>query len=128
MWVDKRALAGVHGCERRFDAERAQGFPGWSTALARGTIVHRAIQLAPFLTTPAPPLEVVDLAIERIIEEGDDRSPAQWLRGATGAEVAELRADATEVVTKFEETFPPLRARRGAHASSRWCATNCTAA
>lgn len=108
VWVDKRALAGIHGCERRFEAERAEGFPGWSTALARGSVVHRALQLAPFLNHPASPLDVVNLAIERIVEEADDRSPAQWLRSATAGELAELRAAATDVVTKFEETFPPI--------------------
>jgi hypothetical protein len=108
MWLDKRALAGIHGCERRYEADRADGFPGWSAALARGTVVHRALQLAPFLPKARPPLEVVDLAINRIVTEGDDRSPADFLRDASDAELAELRADATDVVTKFEETFPPL--------------------
>jgi hypothetical protein len=110
LWVDKRALAGIHGCERRYEADKAAGFPGWSTALARGTIVHRAIQLAPFLPNPLPPLDVVDLAIERIVTDGDERSPAEWLRTTSKGELAELRAEATDVVTKFEETFPPLRA------------------
>lgn len=108
IWVDKRALAGVHGCERRYEAERAAGFPGWSAALAKGTVVHRALQLAPFLNRPAAPLDVVNIAIERIVDEGDDRSPAQWLQAASAGELADLRGAATDVVTKFEETFPPI--------------------
>jgi hypothetical protein len=108
LWLNKHALAGAHGCERRYRAERSEGFPGWSPARARGTIAHRAIQLAPFLPQPAAPLDVVNTSIERIVEERDDRSPAMWLTAATDGEVAELRADATEIVTKFEESFPPL--------------------
>jgi hypothetical protein len=108
IWIDKRALVGAHGCERRFEAERALGFPGWSTATAKGTVVHRALQLAPFLLTPLPPRQTVDLAIDRIIEDNGDRTPAEWLRSAPPGEMAELRGEATEVVTKFEECFPPL--------------------
>jgi hypothetical protein len=108
LWIDKRALAGIHGCERRFAADREAGFPGWSPATAKGAIAHRAIQLAPFLVSPLPPLDVVDLAINRIIDEDSDRSPAHWLRTAAPGELAELRADTTEIVTKFEECFPPL--------------------
>ena len=108
LWISKRTLAGVHGCERRFEAEEAAGFGGWSPALARGTVAHRAIQLGPFLPAPKPPLDLVRMAIDRIVEDGDDRSPAQWLKNASPAEMADVRAAATEVVTKFEDTFPPL--------------------
>ena len=108
LWIDKRVLNGIHGCERRFTAEEADGFPGWNATLARGTVLHRALQLAPFLSTPLPPIDVVNLAIDRIIEDGDERSPAEWLRGAGAAELAELRADAADVVTKFDEAFPPI--------------------
>jgi hypothetical protein len=108
LWLDKRSLAGIHGCERRFAAEDAAGFPGRSARLARGAVIHRSLQLVPFLSAPQPPLDVVNLAIDRIIEDGDDRSPAAWLRAAAPAELAELRADAADVVTKFEESFPPI--------------------
>ncbi|HZN15724.1 MAG TPA: PD-(D/E)XK nuclease family protein [Acidimicrobiales bacterium] len=111
LWLDKRALAGAHGCELRYHTDRAQGFPGWSPAMARGAIVHRAIQLAPFVSGPSTPLEVVDEAMARIAHDGDDRSPAIWLRTASPGEVAELRAEATEVVTKFDECFPPIVAK-----------------
>lgn len=107
IWIDKRALAGVHGCERRFEAEQAGGFPGWSPALARGVVVHRALQIAAFSPRPLPPLEAVDTAINRMVEDGD-RGVAEFLRVASDSELAELRASASDVVTKFEETFPPL--------------------
>lgn len=108
LWVTKRALNGIHGCERRYIDDEAEGFPGWSPSSARGTVVHRAIQLAPFLSTPRPPMDVVNLAIDRIIEDGGDRTPAEWLRAAPAGDLADLRADATAAVTKFEEAFPPL--------------------
>ena len=107
LWIDKRVLAGVHGCERRFEAERAAGFPGWSAALARGAVAHRAIQIAAFSPKPLPPLEAVDTAINRMIEDGD-RGLAEFLRVTSDAELADLRASASDVVTKFEDCFPPL--------------------
>jgi hypothetical protein len=110
LWLTKHALAGIHGCERRFDHAEARGFPGWSSTNARGSVVHRALQMGPFLPTPLPPMKLVDLAIDRIVEDGGDRTPAEWLRTAEPGELADLRADATEAVTKFEESFPPLQA------------------
>ena len=108
LWIDKRTLVGIHGCERRFEAEELAGFPGWTIATARGTVIHRALQIAPFLASPLPPKDVVDQAVSRIIEDDGDRTPARWLRETSPAELAELKADATEVLTKFEECFPPL--------------------
>jgi hypothetical protein len=107
LWIDKRVLSGVHGCERRFQADEAVGFPGWSPALARGAVSHRAIQIAAFSPKPLPPLEAVDTAINRMIEDGD-RGLAEFLRVTGDAELADLRASASDVVTKFEECFPPL--------------------
>ena len=108
LWLDKNGLHKIHTCERHWAAERAHGFPGWSPATARGVVSHRAIQLGQFLREPLPPADVVDLAIDRIALEGDDYSPAGWLKAAAPADLADLRAGAVEVVTKFEECFPPL--------------------
>jgi hypothetical protein len=109
LWIDKHALDGVHGCERRFLAE--EGFPGWSAANAKGTVAHRAIELTMFMTDPPSPLEAVDAAIARIIEDNGDRTPAEFLRAANATELAELRAEASEVVSKFDECFPALPAK-----------------
>lgn len=109
LHVNKAELARVHQCERLHQAEAAIGFPGWSKNTARGLIAHKAIELGVFMPPPgAPPLALVDAAIDRIVEEGDDRSPRGWLLEAPATELAELRAAANDLVCKFEASFPPL--------------------
>ena len=108
LWVNKHVLDGVHGCERRFLAE--EGFDGWTATNARGTVAHRAIELVMFMPKPPPPLDAVDAAIDRILEDNAERSPADFLRTASPADLAELRAGASDVVAKFEECFPRLPA------------------
>ena len=108
LHVTKAALTSIHQCERRYVGEG--GFPGWNPVTARGTVAHRAIELSVFAKQQAAPLELVDRAIDRILESEDDRGPRSWLIDASAAEVAELRAAANDLVVKFEECFPPLKA------------------
>lgn len=106
LHVSKRALSRIHQCERH---AAEHDFEGWTPALARGTVAHKALELATFLTSPRPPLEVVDLALERLAAEPEGWGPGPWLAEAGPAEVAEVRSAAVELVTKFEECFPPLK-------------------
>ena len=110
LWIDKTALAASTAASASTTPSAHAPFPVGRRRNARGTVAHRAIELGAFLRDPLPPLDLVDLAIDRITQDGDDYSPAEWLRKATAAEHAELRAEAVEVVTKFEECFPPLQA------------------
>lgn len=105
--LNKATLAQVLACESHFMEEAAQPFT-WTVANTRGTIAHRAIELAVFAPAGTPPLDVVDDVIERIAEDGDDRSPRDFLRCATAVELAELRGGASQIVTAFESQFPPL--------------------
>lgn len=107
LQVNKATLAQVLACESHHLAEAATPFR-WTAATARGLVAHRAIELAVFAPSGTPPLTVVDDVIERIAESGDDRSPRDFLRCATAVELAELRAGASQVVTAFEASFPPL--------------------
>jgi hypothetical protein len=104
----KGALAHVHTCEGLWVAEAAAGF-AWSTPTARGTVAHKAVELAAHLGDVPPPLDLVDLAIERLIDAGGDWGPRTWLLDAPAAELAELRGAAADWVVKFQDTFPPLR-------------------
>ena len=53
-------------------------------------------------------MELVDEAIARLV--GDGLAPTQrFLAGLSTADRADLRAGATDLVTKFLECFPPLR-------------------
>src|SRR5437867_2486921 len=92
--IRKGTLARIHQCERHYQAEDADPFR-WNAASARGTVAHRALQLAVFRTDATSPIELVDQAIERIIETGDDWTPRDFLRSTLPAELAELRSGAS---------------------------------
>lgn len=108
--IRKGTLARVHQCERHYQEEEADPFR-WSPASAKGTVAHRALQLAVFRTEPTSPIELVDEAMERIVETGDEWTPRDFLRSALPAEVAELRSAASDLVTAFQAGFPPLSPR-----------------
>lgn len=108
LFIAKRSLSAVHGCEGRYLAERDEPF-AWSPAIARGTVAHKAIELSVGWRGEPVPGELVDEALARLTQGTD--SVGDWLQTATEADVAELRALATEQVTTFLETFPPLEPR-----------------
>jgi hypothetical protein len=106
--LNKGALARLHTCEGLWVAEQQAGF-AWSAPIARGIVAHKAVELYVHLRDVPPPLDLVDLAIERIIDAGGDWGPRDWLLDAPAAELAELRGSAADWVVKFQDTFPPLR-------------------
>jgi hypothetical protein len=77
--------------------------------MARGSVAHRAIQLALNWpdSTPAPG-DVVDEALVRLADE--ERSLGSWLDAASAADRADVRSLAVERVTAFFDAFPPLQA------------------
>lgn len=103
--VTKHDVAAVLSCEATWAAPDPFA---WTVAMARGTVAHRAIQLALNWKPADPaPADVVDEALERVVVE--DRSIGEWLRGVGPADRADLRAVTIERVTAFFATFPPLR-------------------
>jgi hypothetical protein len=118
LTVNKTALAQVHACESHHLAESDVPFD-WTVANCRGTVAHRALELAVFRpggggagrSSQISPLELVDEAINRLLLGGEDWTPRDFLRGADPAELAEVRGGACDVVTKFQECFPPLDAK-----------------
>ncbi|RMH85156.1 MAG: hypothetical protein D6683_01340 [Actinomyces sp.] len=107
LFIAKHQLGLVHGCERRFCAEDDEPF-AWSVPSARGTVTHKAIELAVNWRGEPVPGHLVDEAIESLSR--DTSSIGDFLAGLGPAERAEMRAAAVEYVTKFLESFPPLRA------------------
>lgn len=107
LYLAKRVLAQIHTCEGWVVADREAGFT-WSAAAARGTVAHKAVELSVTLRGCPPPLDLVDTAIDRLIESSD-RSIRAWLLDAPSAEIAELRGAAADWVVKFQDTFPPLQ-------------------
>ena len=107
LWLGKRPLADVDGCEGLYLASEAEDFawtPRW--------------RWAPSPTRPSScrlhwrgepiPGELVDEAIARL---STAPTPRRLPRAGCEAERAELRSAAGDRVTKFFECFPPLEAR-----------------
>jgi CRISPR/Cas system-associated exonuclease Cas4 (RecB family) len=106
LHLSKYPLAQVHGCEARFLAAHEQPF-SWSIPAARGSISHKAIELAVHWRGEPSPIALVDEAMDRL-RQGQN-SLAAFLTAAGDVDRAELRAEANDRVAKFLECFPPLR-------------------
>ncbi|HUQ39045.1 MAG TPA: PD-(D/E)XK nuclease family protein [Acidimicrobiales bacterium] len=107
VWVSKGTLSQVLHCETHHVTEAEAGFE-WTPANAKGTVAHKAIEITVGMGRTAPAGELVDLAITRLVETGADRGPGRWIEQAAEVEVAELRTNATDIVAKFQDAFPPL--------------------
>jgi RecB family exonuclease len=103
--VTKRHLAAVHQCERMHMAE--VGAFEWSPLTARGSVVHKALELSMGMAAPPGPGELVEMAIDRLAEQ--ERGVAAFLAVAGPVEQAELRVAATDMLSKFADEFPPLK-------------------
>lgn len=106
--VRKADLAQVHACETHYLAESGTPF-GWHARNVRGAVAHKAIELSVHLHPPPPAGELVDIALERLVEDDWEWGPGRWLSEAPAVEVAEARAFATDVVHKFQDECPPLK-------------------
>jgi len=106
VYLNKHRLGQVHGCETKFLAEEAEEFE-WRVPIARGSVVHKAIELAVHWRRGFEPPTLVDEALARL--EAEERGLGHWLQGVSEAERAELRSLAVDSFTKFLECWPPLR-------------------
>jgi len=106
IFLSKHRLAQIHGCEEKFLAEENEDFE-WQVATARGTIVHKAIELSVNWRKEIEPAVIVDEAVSRF--EEDSNSLGHWLRGCSEIERAELRSISVDTFTKFLECWPTLK-------------------
>lgn len=106
LFVGKRQLAAVHGCQARYLAEAESKFE-WSAPMARGTIVHKAIELSLHLRGQRDPSDLIDDAMARIIDR--ENSLGDFLSRCDEATLAELRSETASLTAGFLDTFPPLR-------------------
>jgi hypothetical protein len=104
LHVSKGGLARIHQCERHWANPDFE----WGPATAKGWVAHKAIELGVFATAERAPRDLVDMALDRQLDERDGLG--EWLLAAPPEDVAELRAEATNLVTSFEECFPRLKA------------------
>ena len=106
LFLSKFMLWQVLGCERKFMAERSEPF-AWSPPIARGTVMHKAIELSVHWRGESSPLVLVDEALASL--ENADKSIGDYLTTCSESERAELRAGAGAAMTQFLECFPPLK-------------------
>ncbi len=104
MWVSKRDLAGIFGCEARHLADAGAPF-AWSVPTARGTVLHKAVELSTHRRFE--PAHAVGAAIERLV--ADDDNLGAFLAGASEGERADLTANCVALLARFSETFPPTQ-------------------
>ncbi len=106
LFLSKYMLAQSLGCERKFLAEREQPF-AWSPATARGTILHKAIELSVHWRGEPFPLVLVDEAIASL--QNASKSVGEYLSVCSETELTELRSMSGAAMTQFLECFPPLK-------------------
>lgn len=106
LFVSKHLLTSVLGCEAQ---AMAPDHFAWSPATATGQVSHRAIQLLVNWRGEPTPIDLVDEAMARLVD--DDRSLGAWMAGLSAGDEADLRGAAVERVTRFVEGFPPLDKR-----------------
>ena len=103
LWISKRDLAGVFGCEAQYLAERDMSFE-WTVATARGTVLHKAAELSTH--SDLNPTGAVDAAVASLV--ASEKKLGDFLTDLSVGEKAELRADCASMLSRFSETFPPM--------------------
>lgn len=117
LWVSKHKVASVLDCEEHY--LQPDEF-AWTTANAKGTIAHRAIELQLSWRGDPTPIDLVDEALSRL--SNDNSGIGTWVATLSDADEADVRSQSVERVTAFVENFPPLskRWRPVTEASVRW--------
>lgn len=106
LTIDKHRLTKAHQCEGRY---MAVDMFEWNPSNARGTIAHKAIELASLGTTPMTPDQLIREVFDRVTTSPDNASLAEYIREIGDAERAELRGEAMNILINFLEMFPPLK-------------------
>lgn len=117
LWISKHKIASVLDCETNY--QQPDEF-AWTTANAKGTIAHRAIELLVSWRGEPTPIDLVDEALNRLSEGNTELG--LWVTALSAGDEADVRGQSVERVTSFLENFPPLskRWRPVMEASVRW--------
>ena len=105
LWISKRRLSTIHGCETHHVASK-DSFE-WSPDTARGTVLHKAVELGVHWKGESTPADIVDEAIARLTDSGNN--VADFLVDMTAGDRAQLRSYVVDLYTRFEECFPKLK-------------------
>jgi hypothetical protein len=117
LFVTKHLISSVLECEVHH--LQPDDF-SWTPARARGQVSHKAIQLLIHWRGEPTPMGVVDEALARLVDE--ERDFGRWLAGLREADIADVRGQSVDRVTKFVESFPPLdpRSHPVTEAAAHW--------
>lgn len=109
-WLDRLACDGwfLDGLDEPFE---------WSTAAARGTLAHRAIELDWRSERRFAPDDLVGRAWEALASDGG--TLADFCNGLDGLTRAQLQHDAEQLLTEFRDTWPLLPSRTHARLEQR---------
>ncbi len=122
LYVSKRKLSMIHGCEARYRADQDVEFE-WSLPTVRGTVAHKAIEILVARRGRPTALDLANDAMDRL--ELDERELGVFIRSLDEAERAELVGQVNDYVATFQDTFPPLRRQWVPVAESRARADLC---
>lgn len=104
--LNKRGLSDVLSCEKYF--VDGMGPFEWTAAIAKGTIVHKAVEVSVNLRHPTPPADLIEEAIERLANE-TTKTISDFLTTLDEFGRAELVGICTAQFTRFTENFPPIK-------------------
>ena len=111
LWVAKRALSAVTGCEASFLASQQTPFE-YNRPIARGSVLHRSVEFwANPVSETDEAADYVGHAINFHIEE-DQRSGdqlGQFLAGMSAGESSALASECTSLLQNFMDTFPSVK-------------------
>jgi len=106
--LSKRSIEQLHTCEAFHVADENTPFQ-WSVPVAKGTIAHRAVELAGFLPSMPSPAELAENTIGRLAADASGSGTiADFLITLTDTERAELTSEVTALVSAHFDGFPPL--------------------
>lgn len=103
--LTKRALTEVRTCEGLHVARRDVAFE-WSTAIARGSLAHRAIERILIDARPRSPLEQARVTVERAAAGEDDLG--DFVRSLDEDDRADLVRDVSNTSVEFVTQWPPI--------------------
>jgi hypothetical protein len=110
LYLNKHTISTALGCEERYLAEEAAKFE-WSTAKARGTIAHKAIEISANVPGTWAPSRLAD---EALAAKEQDNGIGDWLIQLDEVRRAELRSEVATIVAAYDDVWFPFSDRHHA--------------
>jgi len=102
LWVSKQRLNTIHGCEAHHLATKDTF--AWTPLTARGTVLHKAVELGVHWRGESTPADIVDEAIARLSDSS--HNAADFLVSMSPGDQAQLRSYAVDMYTLIRRVLP----------------------